>query len=99
MIVPQIDVDAVALGSVETPQLAQREAHAIAVLRLLAEPHAIGIGEDEHPMVAIDEATLRARVARQPRVAGRVNVAGQHPIARFEACPLAFRATRAVALE
>src|SRR5688572_28222471 len=99
MIVPEVDVDAVTLRGVGTPQLAHCEAHAIAMLWLLTKPHAIHIGENEHTMVAIDNTVLAARIARQPRVTGRVDVAGQYPIGRLEAWRLALDATRAAAFE
>src|SRR5262249_21382711 len=43
------------------------------------------VGEDEHAMVAVDDADFAARVARQPRVAGGVHILGPDAIAGLEA--------------
>src|SRR5206468_6128520 len=82
-----------------TPQLSQREAHTVAVLGLLAEPHAIRVGKDEHAVVAFDHASLAARVARQPCMSERVDVAREHPVAGFEARRRALGTTRAATLD
>src|SRR3989475_2145132 len=84
VVIPEIDVDAVARGSFGSPQLARGEAHAVAVLGLLVARHGVGVGEDEHAVVAVDDAALAARVARQARVADGVIVAREHAVAGLE---------------
>src|SRR6266581_7896947 len=74
VVIPEIDVHAVARGGAGPPQLARGEAHAVAVLGLLVARHGVGVGEDEDAVVAVDNAALAARVARQARVADGVVV-------------------------
>jgi hypothetical protein len=46
-----------------------------------AETARVGVGEDEDAVVAIDDPCAPARVARQPRVPHRIQVAGDDAIA------------------
>src|SRR5206468_12630371 len=82
-----------------TPQLSQREAHTVAVLGLLAEPHAIRVGKDEHAVVAFDHPSLAARVTRQPCMSEGVDVARENPVAGFEARRRTLRTARAATLK
>ena len=50
------------------PQFARGETHRVDVLRFLAEAMRVGVGKDKHAVVALDDAELAARVARQPRM-------------------------------
>src|SRR6266849_2237595 len=79
-----VDVDHVARQGVGPPQLTRGEAHAVAVLGLLAEAGGVGVGIDEDAVVAIDDATLAARITGQPRVARRIDVAGYDAVAGLE---------------
>src|SRR5438046_1840437 len=85
MIVPEVHVDRVARRGVGPPQFPGREADAVEMLRLRPETLRIGVGEDEDAVVAVDHTALAARVARQPRVARGMDVAGHDPAARLEA--------------
>src|SRR5260370_240215 len=80
-----VDVDRVARAGVRPPQLAALEADGVAVLRNLFTGRGVRIGEDEHAMVALDDAVLVARVAWQPRVARRVQVLRAHAVTPLEA--------------
>src|SRR3989442_272725 len=74
VVVPEIDVDVLVRARLRSPELLRVEAHAVAVLRLLVARRGVRVGEDEDAVIAIDHAVLRARVARQARVAERVVV-------------------------
>src|SRR5882762_5645217 len=67
MVIPEIEVHAVARRSGGPPQLARREAHAVAMLGLLVARHRVRVREDEDAVIALDDAALAARVTRQAR--------------------------------
>ena len=50
------------------------------MLRLLTQKVGVGIGKNKDAVIAIDGAELAARISRQARVAGRVEVAGTHEL-------------------
>src|SRR5262245_30082564 len=75
VIVPQVDVDRGTRRRLRTPQVVGLEAHAVAVLRFAPESVARGVREHPHAVVKRDDAALAARVAGQPRMADRVDVA------------------------
>src|SRR2546422_3905739 len=82
---PEIEVHPlVRLGGV-TPQLPRFEPHAVERLRRLALAVGVGVGEDVDPVHAMDRPALAARVARQPRVAARVDDARGDGVAGREA--------------
>src|SRR2546423_2473552 len=84
MVVPEIDVNGVLRSGLLAPQLARGEAYGIDMLRVLAEEVGVGVGKDEHPMIALNCAEPSASVARQSRVAGRVDVARANALADAE---------------
>jgi len=67
------------------------------VLRILSEGMGVGVRENVDAMVQIDCAKLAARVAWQPRVAGRMNVAGAYALACLEASQYLYVSVRRVA--
>ena len=69
------------------------------MLGLFTETHGVRVGEDVQAMVALDDASLAARVAGKPRVPDRVDVACQDRVARLEARLRPVRAARAAASE
>src|SRR5260370_9486582 len=81
VVVPQVEIHAIPWRGTLAPQRGRAEAHAVDVVRLLAEAHRAHVGESEDAVVPIDHALATAGVARQPRVAGRVRVARDDAIA------------------
>src|ERR1700686_5107380 len=75
VVLPHVDVYRVARRCLGAPQLACGEAYRVHVLQLLAKPVDVGVRKHEHAVVAHDRAVLAARVARQPRMGGRMDVA------------------------
>src|SRR6266571_1400621 len=55
------------------------------MLRLLAEVVSVGVRKDKYAVVAVDDAELSARVAREARMTHGMNVARTHALARLEA--------------
>src|SRR5437762_1074104 len=98
VIVPEVDMDAVARGCVGPPQFAQREADVVAVLWIFTNPHCVGVGENERAVVSFDHAAPAARVSWQPGMPGWIQVARNDPIAAFEARRRAIGAARACAM-
>src|SRR5262245_22713398 len=84
VVVPHVEMHRVAGRRLLAPELARGEADRVQVLRLLAGELRIRIGEYEYAVVAHDHADLAPRVARQPRVAGRMDVARAGPLAHRE---------------
>src|SRR2546427_9776002 len=84
VVIPELDVHAVARGSGGSPQLARGEAHAVTVLGLLVARHGMGVREDEDAVVAVDDAAPAACVARQARVADGMVVVREHSVAGLE---------------
>src|SRR6266545_2817675 len=82
---PEIDVDALPwLGGV-APQLAGFEADAIERLGASTTTVGVRVGEDVHAMKGTDPPAMPARIAGQPRVAGRLPVARDHAVTHLEA--------------
>ncbi len=54
------------------------------MLGLLGSVHRVGVGEDEHPVIAFDGALMPADVTRRPGMAARMEVAHTHPVACAE---------------
>ena len=65
------------------PQLARGETHRIDMLRFLALKMGVGVGKDEHAVIAIDRAELAPRIAWQARVVRRIDVPGAHALTRL----------------
>src|SRR5262245_54313673 len=84
MVVPQIDVDGILRSGLRAPQFPCRETHGGDMLRLFAEKLRVGVGEDEHPVIALNRTELSARVARQPGMTGGVDVARANALAHSE---------------
>src|SRR4029077_3120007 len=84
IVVPQRDHDGVLGFCLFAPQFACRETNRVNVLRLLAQALGIGVGEHEHAVVALDDAELSARVAREARMHRRVDVAGADALTNLE---------------
>src|SRR5260370_9783962 len=85
MIVPQIDVDGIARRGLLTPEFARGETHGVEMLRLLALKMRVRVGKNEDAMIALDRADFAARVARQARVPGRIDIAAAHRLPHLEA--------------
>ena len=66
------------------PEFEGVEAHAIAPLRLLALRMGVGVGIDETAAHDLDRADVIAGVARQTRMAGRMQVLHAHSVANGE---------------
>src|SRR5256886_6322290 len=99
VIVPEVHVDGVTRRGLGPPQLPRGEADAVEVLRLLALPHRVRIGEDEDAVVAVDGAPPTAHVARQSRMADGIEVARDDAVAGLEPGRDAVRKSRRAALE
>src|SRR5215510_9840055 len=84
VVVPEVDVHAVAGRRLGPPQLPGGEAHAVAVLWLLVAGHGVGVGEDEDAVIASDHPTLAAGIAGQAGVTEGMLVVGQDLIADLE---------------
>ncbi len=67
------------------PQLATFEAHVVTMLRDFLLGGRVDVREDEHAVIAVDDALLVARVARQASVAERVDVSRAYAVADLEA--------------
>src|SRR5262249_54376021 len=80
----EIDVDRVARRCRRAPQLPRAEAHAVTVLGLLAQAGGVSVGIDEDAVIAVDDAALAPRIARQPRVARGMDVACDDLVAGLE---------------
>src|SRR3954462_14613187 len=76
ILLPQVEIDGIAGVGRLAPQLARRKAHGVEILRVLAFELGIRIGKDVRAVIALDRAQPPTHVARQPRVAGRVDFAG-----------------------
>src|ERR1700722_19951473 len=85
IIFPQIDIDALARRVVLAPELAPVEFHRVAMLRLGAAAVRMCIGKDEYAPIAMDSSVMAARIAGQPGMALRIEVAGNHAVAGLEA--------------
>src|SRR4029450_14108016 len=82
---PEIDVDVLVGLRRRPPELSRVEADAVERLGLLAAPVSVAVGEDMGARLAVDHPALPARVPRQARMAGRMDVACPHGVAHREA--------------
>src|SRR2546427_5850501 len=55
VVIPQVEVHAVACGRLVPPKLACGEAHAVAMLGLLVARHRVRVGENEDAVIAVDD--------------------------------------------
>src|SRR5438067_11744229 len=78
---PEVDVHALARLRRGPPERVAREADGVHRLGLLALAMRVGVWEDEVAAYRVDGAALPTGVARQPGVAGRVDVAGDDAVA------------------
>src|SRR5260370_25724770 len=85
MIVPQIDVDGIARRGLLAPEFARGETHGVEMLRLLALKMRVRVGKNEDAMIALDRADFAARVARQARVPGWIDIAAANMLPHLEA--------------
>src|SRR5690606_33501081 len=99
MVVPEVDIDQVVFRRVRSPQLPRRETDAIAMLRRLALAVRIRVGEDEHAMVAVDDAGAAADIAGNAGMAGRMDVARDHALSLLEPRRTALALGRAAAAD
>ena len=84
MVVPQVDVDGVLRRDLLAPQFARGKAHGVDVLRVFTEEVRVGIGKDEHAMIALDGSKFSARVPGQSSMTGRIEVARADALANTE---------------
>src|SRR4029077_3010700 len=89
---PQVEADRVARRP--APELTGAKDDAIKPLRLLAQEMGVGVRQHMGAMVELDNACMAADVARQARVAGRVDLPRANALAdpepgRFVALPQA----------
>src|SRR5579859_4305923 len=54
------------------------------MLRLFAEEMGVGVRKNENPVVAMNRTEFSARIARQPRMPDRIEVAGADLLAKLE---------------
>src|SRR4029077_3088838 len=85
VIIPHIDVHRIQRGGLLAPKFARGKTHRINVLRILAKKMSVGIRKNESAVVSMDRSEFSARVPRQPRMPHRIDVAGAHLLAHFEA--------------
>src|SRR5256885_2924121 len=81
---PAIDRDGERRIGIVAPKLGPREDDGIDPLRVFAATMRIGVREYITASTAFDDPKLAARIARQPRVPGRMKVARPHPISRLK---------------
>ena len=55
------------------------------MLGLVPQPVRAGVGEDEYAVVALDGPAFAANIARQAGMGRRVDISGDHPVARTKA--------------
>src|SRR3990172_11917623 len=82
---PEIDEHAFPRLCRVPPQFPRFEADAVERLWAAPAPVSMGVRQDEDAVEGVDAPAMPARVARQPRVAGRLPVARDDAIARLEA--------------
>src|SRR5262245_29883363 len=84
ILVPEVEINGIARGCGLAPQFPSGEPDGGKMLRLVSLIVRLRLGKEIDGTVAGDRAVLPARVARQPRVAGRVDVALSDALSRFE---------------
>src|SRR4029077_8202589 len=84
VVVPHVDVNRIPRRGLLAPHLARGEAHRVHVLALFASEVSHGVGEHVYAMIAIDRSYSAARVTRQSRVSGRIEVARADALAHAE---------------
>src|SRR5262249_41773483 len=84
VVFPQIDIQMVMRWSSRSPEINSSKAHRVNWLRLLATAVRIGVWINERAMHTVDDPLLSSYVARETRMPGRVEVTGNHTVARFE---------------
>src|SRR5260370_17721999 len=85
MIVPQIDVDGIARRGLLAPEFARGETDGVEMLRLRGLKMRVRVRKNEDTMIALDRSDFAARVARQARVPGRIDIAAAHRLPHLEA--------------
>src|ERR1035437_2547948 len=85
--VPEVDVKRLTGFGGVAPELLAGKANAVNGLRMLAEAEGVGVGIGKNAVDAVDAPTLAANVAREPGVAGRVDIFCGHPVANLKTSP------------
>src|SRR5262245_37573611 len=84
IVFPQIDIQMIMRWSGRSPEINGSKAHGVNWLRLLATAVGISVWINERAMYTIDDPLLSSYVARETRMPGRVEITGNHTVARFE---------------